>query len=295
MNFSVQFSDNSYFIISSLRIFPTSTHLVKYLLGRLMILFEFIKSLLQKRTKYLFTLPKTRLGSYNKILILSNFAAKQMGKETYPPRPNTKSGFSFLKSKKELNKARISFKQKNILFKNPARVGKLTSNILCKEKFFFTYFAPLLSVTNIVSYSFFLISSTTLFISFLFLKENFSILILGGSQGAEIFGEIIPDVILDLSKNYKINIILSVFPICRRTSKCQFSRCVNISIIKRCECICHLYFTSLLFIYPKAIAIGTGLSIPKSVIVSAFDLNPTLLALSKTGYFVGAEPGSEAL
>ena len=108
--FKLFFSDNSYFIISSLRIFPTSTHLVKCLLGRLRILFEFIKSLLQKRTKYLFTLPKTRLGSYNKILILSNFAAKQIGRETYPPRPNTKSGFSFLKSKKELNKARTSFK-----------------------------------------------------------------------------------------------------------------------------------------------------------------------------------------
>ena len=33
------------------------------------------------------------------------------------------------------------------------------------------------------------------------------ILILGGSQGAEVFGKVIPQVILDLSNNYKVNII----------------------------------------------------------------------------------------
>ena len=39
-----------------------------------------------------------------------------------------------------------------------------------------------------------------------------TILILGGSQGAEIFGEVIPQVILDLSKNYKINVIQQSLP-----------------------------------------------------------------------------------
>ena len=41
-------------------------------------------------------------------------------------------------------------------------------------------------------------------------KKN--ILILGGSQGAEIFGEVIPNVILDLCKNYKINVIQQALP-----------------------------------------------------------------------------------
>ena len=39
-----------------------------------------------------------------------------------------------------------------------------------------------------------------------------TILILGGSQGAEIFGEKIPQVILNLSKNYRINIIQQSLP-----------------------------------------------------------------------------------
>ena len=39
-----------------------------------------------------------------------------------------------------------------------------------------------------------------------------TIIIIGGSQGAEIFGKIIPKVILDLSKNYKINIIQQSLP-----------------------------------------------------------------------------------
>ena len=39
------------------------------------------------------------------------------------------------------------------------------------------------------------------------LNSKKTILILGGSQGAEIFGKVIPQVILDLSKNYRINVI----------------------------------------------------------------------------------------
>ncbi len=44
------------------------------------------------------------------------------------------------------------------------------------------------------------------------LNSKKTILVLGGSQGAEIFGEVIPQVILDLSKNYKINIIQQSLP-----------------------------------------------------------------------------------
>ena len=44
------------------------------------------------------------------------------------------------------------------------------------------------------------------------LNSEKTILILGGSQGAEIFGEVIPQVILDLSKNYKINVIQQSLP-----------------------------------------------------------------------------------
>jgi len=39
-----------------------------------------------------------------------------------------------------------------------------------------------------------------------------TIIILGGSQGAEIFGKIIPQTILDLNKNYRINIIQQSLP-----------------------------------------------------------------------------------
>ena len=44
------------------------------------------------------------------------------------------------------------------------------------------------------------------------LNSKKTILILGGSQGAEIFGEVIPQVILDLSKNYRINVIQQSLP-----------------------------------------------------------------------------------
>jgi len=44
------------------------------------------------------------------------------------------------------------------------------------------------------------------------LNSKKTILILGGSQGAEIFGEVIPQVIVDLSKNYRINVIQQSLP-----------------------------------------------------------------------------------
>jgi len=44
------------------------------------------------------------------------------------------------------------------------------------------------------------------------LSSKKTILILGGSQGAEIFGEVIPQVILDLSKHYRISIIQQSLP-----------------------------------------------------------------------------------
>jgi UDP-N-acetylglucosamine--N-acetylmuramyl-(pentapeptide) pyrophosphoryl-undecaprenol N-acetylglucosamine transferase len=44
------------------------------------------------------------------------------------------------------------------------------------------------------------------------LNSKKTILILGGSQGAEIFGEAIPRVILDINKNYKINVIQQSLP-----------------------------------------------------------------------------------
>ena len=37
-------------------------------------------------------------------------------------------------------------------------------------------------------------------------------MILGGSQGAEIFGKVIPQVILDINKSYKINVIQQSLP-----------------------------------------------------------------------------------
>ena len=53
--------------------------------------------------------------------MLSNFAAKHIGKETYPPRPNTIFGFSFFRSKKEFIKAGISFRKKNERYKNKTK------------------------------------------------------------------------------------------------------------------------------------------------------------------------------
>jgi len=44
------------------------------------------------------------------------------------------------------------------------------------------------------------------------LNSKKTILILGGSQGAEIFGKVIPNVILDLKKNYRLNIIQQSLP-----------------------------------------------------------------------------------
>ena len=44
------------------------------------------------------------------------------------------------------------------------------------------------------------------------LNSKKTILILGGSQGAEIFGEAIPQVILDINKSYKINVIQQSLP-----------------------------------------------------------------------------------
>ena len=41
---------------------------------------------------------------------------------------------------------------------------------------------------------------------------KFSILILGGSQGAEIFGDIVPKVVLDIVTNCRINIIQQAVP-----------------------------------------------------------------------------------
>ncbi len=43
-------------------------------------------------------------------------------------------------------------------------------------------------------------------------NQTKKIIILGGSQGAEIFGSIIPHVILDLTRKYKINVIQQVIP-----------------------------------------------------------------------------------
>ena len=40
-----------------------------------------------------------------------------------------------------------------------------------------------------------------------YLTSEKTIVILGGSQGAEIFGELMPQVILDLNKNYRINVV----------------------------------------------------------------------------------------
>ena len=44
------------------------------------------------------------------------------------------------------------------------------------------------------------------------LNSKKTILILGGSQGAEIFGKVIPQVILDINKNYRINVIQQSLP-----------------------------------------------------------------------------------
>ena len=44
------------------------------------------------------------------------------------------------------------------------------------------------------------------------LNSEKTILILGGSQGAEIFGEVIPKVIIDIKKKYKINVIQQSLP-----------------------------------------------------------------------------------
>ena len=45
-----------------------------------------------------------------------------------------------------------------------------------------------------------------------YLKKSRTIIILGGSQSAEIFGETIPDVIVELSKNFKIEVIQQTLP-----------------------------------------------------------------------------------
>ena len=44
------------------------------------------------------------------------------------------------------------------------------------------------------------------------LNSKKTILILGGSQGAEIFGKVIPQVILDINKSYRINVIQQSLP-----------------------------------------------------------------------------------
>ena len=53
-----------------------------------------VNILFAKYAKILLAFPSIILFSYTVSGIFKNFAAKEIGKDTYPPKPNTKSGFS---------------------------------------------------------------------------------------------------------------------------------------------------------------------------------------------------------
>ena len=86
---------------------------------------------------------------------LKNLETKEIGKETYPPKPKIRFGFSFFKIKIDLTKLYKIIKKDKIFLKKFLLV-KVSTFKTCTLYFvlFFIKFLPLLSVTNKTSYPF---------------------------------------------------------------------------------------------------------------------------------------------